>query len=55
MSLPINNAPTSVDAPRSVEAAVLAEVEALDSTRLALVAAAIAMARVMDNSKAVSS
>ena len=55
VSLPINNAPTSVDAPRSVEAAVLAEVEALDSTRPALVAVAIAMARVMDNPKAVSS
>ena len=39
----------------SVVAAVLAEVEALDSTRPALVAAAIAMARVLDNPKAVSS
>ena len=55
VSMPMDNAPTSADAGSSVEAAVLAEVEALDSTRPALVAAAIAMARVLDNPKAVSS
>jgi hypothetical protein len=55
VSLPINNAPTSVDADRSVVAGVLEEISTLESPRPALVAVAIALAAVLDNPKATTS
>jgi hypothetical protein len=59
VSIPTDNPSTSGNAdlaPANVEAAVLGEVQALGSTvRPGLVAAAIAMARILDNPKAVSS
>lgn len=60
VSIPTDNPSTSINADispaNSVEAAVLAEVQALGSTaRPGLVAGAIAMARILDNPKAISS
>jgi hypothetical protein len=55
VSLPINNAPTSVDVDRSVVAGVLEAVGNLESPRPDLVAIAIALAALMDNPKATSS
>ena len=56
VSVPVNNASTSVNADISVVTAVLEEVQVLDATaRPGLVAAAIAMARILDNPKAISS
>jgi hypothetical protein len=55
VSLPINNAPTSVDAEISVVAGVLEAVGNLESPRPDLVAIAIALAAILDNPKATSS
>lgn len=54
VSMPVNNASTSVDAEMSVVAGVLEEIGTLESPRPDLVAIAIALAALMDNPKATS-
>lgn len=54
VSIPINNASTSVDADMSVVAAVLEEISAWEGSRPGVAAAAKAMAAILDNPKAVS-
>jgi hypothetical protein len=53
--MPINNAPTSVDAGMSVVAGVLEEISTLESPRPDLVAVALCMAELLDNPRATSS
>jgi hypothetical protein len=55
VSMPVNNASTSVNAETSVVAGVLAEISTLESPRPDLVAVALALAEVMDNPKATTS
>jgi hypothetical protein len=55
VSIPSGDCSTSEKASNYVEAAVLEEISGLSSPRPGLVAAAVAMARVLDNARAVSS
>jgi hypothetical protein len=55
VSMPTNNPSTGVNADRSVVEAVGEELSTLDSPRPGLVAVAIAMARILENPRAVSS